>query len=152
MQISSVANSQQVTTATPRRAPVAAPPTPQQEAMQDTLKTRSFTPALSPNFTANPIANSAPRFASAPLVTSGLASGLKVLAMISPGVVGMVALGETEACFKCGGSGNCQQDWPAGSGLRSNGQKCSSCNGTGECPQCGGTGRWTLVHLPSVAA
>jgi hypothetical protein len=93
---------------------------------------------------------SATKAARASFVKTGLGGGLMVLAGISPGVVGMVALNETQECFKCGGTGKCQQDYPAGSGLQMNGAPCSSCSGTGKCPQCGGTGVWEIANFPGM--
>lgn len=48
--------------------------------------------------------------------------------------------GETD-CYWCGTSGDCAQDYPAGSGLTFAGTPDGNCNGTGKCYHCGGTGK-----------
>ena len=44
-------------------------------------------------------------------------------------------------CYWCNGSGQCAQDYPAGSGLDYSGGCESNCNGTGDCYHCAGTGK-----------
>jgi hypothetical protein len=45
-----------------------------------------------------------------------------------------------EKCYHCSGTGKCQNDYPAGSGIIYSGQACSVCSGTGKCWYCEGTG------------
>lgn len=44
-------------------------------------------------------------------------------------------------CYWCNASGECAQDYPAGSGVNFAGASESNCNGTGKCYHCGGTGK-----------
>jgi len=48
--------------------------------------------------------------------------------------------GETD-CYFCSASGNCTQDYPAGSGVNYSGVSEYICNGTGKCTHCSGTGK-----------
>lgn len=48
--------------------------------------------------------------------------------------------GDTD-CYWCNASGECAQDYPAGSGLTFAGTSDGNCNGTGKCYHCGGTGK-----------
>ena len=43
-------------------------------------------------------------------------------------------------CPKCLGSKDCQDCYPAGSGVGTSGGSCYSCNGSGDCPYCQGSG------------
>lgn len=43
-------------------------------------------------------------------------------------------------CPKCNGSKQCQQCYPSGSKLGTNGLECYTCNGSGECSICNGDG------------
>ena len=44
-------------------------------------------------------------------------------------------------CYFCNSTGNCTQDYPAGSGVNYSGVSEYICNGTGLCTHCGGTGK-----------
>lgn len=48
--------------------------------------------------------------------------------------------GDTD-CYYCASSGNCTQDYPAGSGVNYAGATEYICSGTGKCVHCGGTGK-----------
>lgn len=48
--------------------------------------------------------------------------------------------GDTD-CYYCTASGNCTQDYPAGSGVNYAGACEYICSGTGKCVHCGGTGK-----------
>lgn len=43
-------------------------------------------------------------------------------------------------CPKCSGSRDCQDCWPAGSGVNTAGLACIGCNATGDCNFCRGSG------------
>lgn len=43
-------------------------------------------------------------------------------------------------CPKCEGAEDCQDCYPAGSGVGTSGETCVSCNGSGDCYECGGSG------------
>jgi len=45
-------------------------------------------------------------------------------------------------CSLCGGSGDCQACYPAGSGKNIQGDACPACDGTGDCMICNGQGSY----------
>ena len=45
-------------------------------------------------------------------------------------------------CNLCGGSGDCQACYPAGSGKNIQGNACPACDGTGDCMMCNGDGSY----------
>jgi DnaJ-class molecular chaperone len=47
---------------------------------------------------------------------------------------------DTGMCAQCNGTGLCQKDYQAGSGIGNNGTACVVCGGTGKCWYCNGTG------------
>jgi hypothetical protein len=49
-------------------------------------------------------------------------------------------LTERGDCPKCSGSKDCQDCYPAGSGVNTAGYECYGCNATGDCPFCQGSG------------